>query len=252
MRYAATTQMEVERPQTLPRPISGGNTLYPELALLNFGRMKIRFLDGVETAERNLILGAASFRKLSSTTVMTNQGDPAERMFLLAKGSARHFFITPEGRTVYLQWLVAGEVFGAMALLPKPSLFLVSTEVAKDSKVLVWQRDKIRSLAERFPILLDNGLTIASDYLSWYVASHLSLICDDARRRLAHVLISLSSGLGQPCADGVLLEITNEQLANTANITVFTVSRLVNEWQRKGVLSKRRGSIVLRSMARLL
>ena len=251
MRYAATTQMEVERPQTL-RPVLGTSALQPELALLNAGRLKIRFLDGIEATDRNLILASGSYRKFPSTTAVTNQGDPAERMFLLAKGSARHFFITPEGRRVYLQWLVAGEVFGAMALLPKPSLFIVSTEVAKDSRVLVWQRDRIRALAERYPRLLDNGLTIASDYLSWYVASHLSLICDDARRRLAHVLISLSSGLGQPCADGVLLEITNEQLANTANITVFTVSRLVNEWQRKGVLSKRRGSIVLRSMARLL
>jgi len=252
MRYAATTQLEVERPQTLPRPVPGGSTLNAEAALLNIGKLRIRFLDGIEASERNLILASASHRKFSATAAVTNQGDPADRMFLLVKGSARHFFITPEGKRVYLQWLVAGEVFGAMALLPKFSLFLVSTEVAKDTRVLVWQRDRIRALAERYPRLLDNGLTIASDYLSWYVASHLSLICDDARRRLAHVLISLSSGLGQPCADGVLLEITNEQLANTANITVFTVSRLVNEWQRKGVLSKKRGSILLRSMAKLV
>jgi len=43
-------------------------------------------------------------------------------------------------------------------------------------------------------------------------------------------LSSLASGIGRKCPDGIDLEITNEQLANTANITLFTTSRLMSEW----------------------
>ena len=124
---------------------------------------------------------------------------------------------------------------------------MVGTEMVKDSYVLVWHRSKIRALAVRFPRLLDNTLPIASDYLTWYLAAHLSLVCHTARQRLAHVLVSPTSGIGQQRRGGVQLDITNEQLANAANITLFTASRLLGQWQRSGAVIKSRGKIILRS-----
>jgi CRP/FNR family transcriptional regulator, nitrogen oxide reductase regulator len=175
----------------------------------------------------------------------------ADRLFLLIKGSARYFFIAPGGQKLYLLWLTAGEIFGGAALLAEPSLFLVSTEIVKDSCALVWERNTIRNLAEQYPRLVENGLAIATDYLTWYMASHASLVCHSARQRLAHVLVSLARGIGRTHPDGVHLEITNEQLANTANITLFTASRLLSEWQRNGALAKSRGRILLRDPGQL-
>lgn len=222
------------------------NSVFSDVARLTANSTRVRLLECLSQADRHSILTTASGRTFYTDTVVTNQGDPAEQFFLLTKGSARHFFITPQGRKIYLQWLMPGEIFGGMALLPRPALFLVGTEVVKGSHVLIWQRDKIRNLTARYPRLLENGLTIASDYLTWYLASHLSLVCDNARQRLAHVLVSLANGIGRTCSEGLLLDITNEQLANTANITVFTASRLLAEWQRSNALIKRRGKILLR------
>lgn len=207
---------------------------------------RIRLLEGLSKEERHSVLTAASCQRLSRQSVVTNQGEPADQLFLLIKGSARYFFITPDGRTIYLLWLAPGEIFGGAALLAEPTLFLVNTEIVKDSCVLVWDRDTIQSLAARYPRLLGNGLAIATDYLTWYMASHLGLVCHTARQRLAHVLVSLASGIGRKRPDGTYLEITNEQLANTANITLFTASRLLSEWQRSGAVLKTRGRILLR------
>jgi len=41
-------------------------------------------------------------------------------------------------------------------------------------------------------------------------------------------------------------------LANAANVTPFTASRLMSDWQRDRALVKRRGAILLRSPERLL
>jgi CRP-like cAMP-binding protein len=210
-----------------------------------------RLLEGLSAQDKNVILSTASYRRFTRNYVATQQGDPADQLLLLINGSARYFFITPTGRKVYLLWLAPGEIFGAASLLTGATRFTVSTEVEKESEVLVWQRNTIRDLARRYPLLLENALSIASDYLVWYVATHLSLICHSSRRRLAHVLISLASGFGQKVAYGVSLTITNEQLANTANITHFTVSRLLSEWHREGVLVKSRGKIVLTNPERL-
>ena len=214
--------------------------------------LKIRLLDGLSREERIVVLGAATNRQLSRHTVVTNQEERANHLFLLLKGTARYFFIAPGGQKIYLFWLASGEIFGGATLLPEPSLFLVGTEIVKDSCVLVWQRNTIRTLAAQYPKLLENGLAIATDYLTWYLASHLSLVCHTARQRLAHVLVSLASGIGRKRPEGVDLEITNEQLANTANITLFTASRLMSEWQRSGALAKTRGRVLLRHPEQLL
>ena len=230
---------------------NSNSTLHSDLSTFRV-QMGVRFFEGIPHSDRASILAAAAWRQFSKTSIATNQGDNANQLFLLIKGSARFFFLTPQGQKVYLIWLKSGDIFGGASLLINPSSYLVSTEVAKGSRTFIWQRDKIRSLTARFPRLLENALSIGSDYLTWYVASHLSLIAHSARERLAHVLIGLSDGVGKKLSDGVHLHITNEQLANTANISIFTASRLLSAWQRKNIVTKRRHQIIVRYPERLL
>ena len=212
---------------------------------------RARFLDGLSHSERNAVLMRAESRFCPVNSVITEQATAADHLFLLVTGCVRYFFLTPEGRKVNLFLVLPGEIFGGACLLTKPAQFIVSTEATKASTVLVWQRETIQTLAAQIPTLLENGLAIACDYLVWYLATHLSLTSDSARERLANVLVSLSRGIGQKRATGIGLEITNEQLANTANISLFTVSRLLSEWQRNGVVVKSRGKILLRRSDRL-
>jgi CRP-like cAMP-binding protein len=236
---------------TRARPASDA-LLGSDVASLIPDRSRVRLLEGLSESDQNTILAAASYRRFSAHSVVASEGEPADQLFLVIRGSARYFVITPQGRKVNLLWLVPGEIFGAASLLAKPSDFLVSTEIAKNSSVCVWERKTIRSLATRYPRLVENGLAIATDYLTWYLASHLGLLCHTARQRLAHVLVSLANGLGRKCPDGIQLDITNEQLANTANITLFTASRLLSEWHRRGAVAKSRGRVVLRRPERLI
>jgi CRP-like cAMP-binding protein len=167
-------------------------------------------------------------------------------MFLLFKGRARHFYLTPEGKKIVLFWLAPGQIFGAGALLPAPTQYLVETEILKDSCLLVWHRSKIRALAARVPRLLDNTLSIANDYLIWYLAAHTSLVSHTAEQRLAQVVTTLARGFGHKVPGGTCLDLTNEQLANAANVTIFTASRVLNMWQRKGAVVKTRRHLLLR------
>lgn len=109
----------------------------------------------------------------------------------------------------------------------------------------------MRSLAGQYPRLAENALLIASEYLAWYLADHVALICDSARERLAQVLICLSGIIGKQVPGGVEFDATNEELASAANVSPFTASRLMGEWQTSRVIVKRRGKILLRSPERL-
>jgi CRP-like cAMP-binding protein len=209
-------------------------------------QLKSRFLDGLTHQDRAVILGAGSIRSVAAHSVIAHQGEPADRLYLITEGCARYFYLTPDGKKIMLLWLPTGQIFGASALLPEPSRYLVSTEMVEEGSVLVWRRSTIRARAVRFPRLMDNALSLASDYLTWYVSAHTSLACDRAEQRLARVLVTLADGIGRKQSNGTTVDLTNEQFANMANITPFTASRILTRWQRTGAIIKKRGQVLIR------
>ena len=210
------------------------------------------FLDGLAPPVRKRILGAATQRRFRAKSVVTNRGHPANHLFLLTKGLVRYFVITEQGRKLLFQWLGPRDLFGGMTVLSVHSSYLFSTETVTDTSVLVWDRPTtIRGLIAQYPTLLENVLLTASDYLAWNLASHIGLACHTARERVAQVLVTLARTVGEKAPGGIALRITNEELANAANVTPFTASRLISAWQRNRALVKRRGNVLLLSPERL-
>jgi CRP/FNR family transcriptional regulator, nitrogen oxide reductase regulator len=215
------------------------------IAAVSVGWMS-NFLEGLALQDRKRILAAATPRRFPANSVITYQGQPAENLFLLTKGRARYFFDEQGGRHIILHWVAAGELIGGKTLLAKPDTYLLGSETVKECSLLVWDRATIRGFTTQYPILLENALATASDYLSWYLGAHVALTCHSAEQRLAGVLGSLVGVIGRNVADGVELDVNNEELANAANLTAFTASRLLSAWQRRGIVKKSRGKILLR------
>ena len=99
---------------------------------------------------------------------------------------------------------------------------------------------------------MDNALTIAGEYVHWYMNAHVALSSHTARERLASVLLGLARAIGKKVPGGIEIDVTNEDLANAANITHYTASRLMSAWQKKRTVIKRRGKILLLSPAGLI
>jgi CRP/FNR family transcriptional regulator, nitrogen oxide reductase regulator len=206
-----------------------------------------RFLEGLAPSDLAVVLAAATPRRFHARTLIANEGHPADKLFLMIEGRARTFTTTRKGEKVVHLWIPTGETAGGRSLLSEPMEYLVSTETVTDSFALVWNRSAILPLVKQYPRLLENALLIASDYAEDYRDLLLAAIYNTASQRVARVLDSLAKGMGQRVVGGIELSISNEELANEANVTIFTVSRLLSEWQRKGLLVKRRGRVVIRS-----
>jgi len=210
-----------------------------------YSESRSQFLDGLAPFERQAILGAARPRRFHANSVITNQGHPADYLFMLTRGLTRYFVMTEQGRKLLFQWLGPGDLFGGRTALSIHSPYLFSTEAVTDASVLVWERSTIRALIARYPRLLENALLTASDFVAWHLTSHIGLACHTARQRVANVLLTLARTIGKKAPGGIALHITNEELANAADVTRFTASRLISEWQRNRALVKRRGNVLL-------
>jgi CRP-like cAMP-binding protein len=211
-----------------------------------------RILGGLASAECHAVLEAATLRRLRANSVVAREGDRADAMFLLLDGRARHFTVTCEGEKLVVDWIAPGEVIGVAALLKRSMRYVVSSEAVVDSSALVWKHDAILPFVRRSPLFLENALAISGDYLAKYRDLHIAVSYDTADKRVACVLDKMTREMGHKVNGGVELKISNEELANEASVTVFTVSRLLSEWKRKGLLAKGRGRIVVHSLAQLV
>jgi CRP-like cAMP-binding protein len=213
----------------------------------------IELLRGLRPQDIDLILKSARQRRYSARTVMTEQDERIYEIWALLQGRARYFYETPTGKKLILNWITPGQTFaGLAALSAAPHTYPAGTETVRDSIVLSWNGPTMRSLAHQFPLILENAVVVATDrHIAWHLAAHVALCSETARERVAHVLLALAPLIGQKSPDGIELDVTNQELADSTNINRYYTSRLINEWQRAGALRKRRGKIFLGSPEKL-
>jgi CRP/FNR family transcriptional regulator, nitrogen oxide reductase regulator len=229
------------------KPVYGDEVGIPVRELANARLFQQLSRDAVSA-----ILGLASSRRVAANSIIFQQEASADRLYMVRTGQVRYFYLTQDGKKLILTWVRAGEIFGINAVMPARSTYLVSAETRHDSELLIWEKDVIRGLAIRYPVLWENVMQTTSDYLAFYIATHVGLVSHTARERVADLLITLAMRLGHAGPDGIELEITNQELANTANVTHFTVSRFLRDWQEQRILAKRRGGLVIHSPSQLL
>jgi CRP-like cAMP-binding protein len=209
-------------------------------------------LQGLAPDDLAIVLETATPRRFPAHSMIATEGDCADELFLVIEGRARTFTTTQRGEKLLLFRIPAGDASGGRALLAGPTKYLVSTEAVTNCSALAWSRQSILFLTKRYPILLENALMIASDYLAAYRDLHVAASYHTASQRVAQVVGQLAREVGRRGFEGTVINISNEELANEANVTIFTVSRLLGEWQRKGLVVKRRGQVVVRSLEELV
>jgi CRP/FNR family transcriptional regulator, nitrogen oxide reductase regulator len=221
-------------------------------ALVAQPEAKSTLLEGLSPSQREEVLAAGKVRRFFARQVIQNAGDSASRLCLLRSGRAQFFTISEEGEKAILHWITPGDCFGLAAFLRGGRAFLLGVEMVESGSAIVWERDRLRNLTSRFPRLTENALEIVNDGFIRLLCRYMSLSTLGAAHRLRQTILDLSHGVGRSTPRGVEIEITNEELANMAHVTMFTASRYLSEWQRRGALEKKRGAIVVRSPHRLL
>lgn len=227
-------------------------TMTHEEIAARVNELKPRFLEGLEPEVVAEIVAAGSLRRFHARTVVTREGHEAEKMFLFLEGRGRSFATTAKGEKVIILGIFPGDIIGGRAALRDPMKYLVSSETVVDSAALLWSRERFLPFLAKYPRVLENGLLTASDYLESYQELLIAASYDTAGKRVARALEGWAKSVGKSVDDGLGLHVNNEDLANQANVTIFTVSRLLSEWQRKGLLVKSRGKVVIRTPVELV
>ena len=210
-----------------------------------------RLLEGLTPSEIGAVLAVARQQRISPNEVLQHEGDIASHLSLVVTGLAAFYKTTPDGRKLFLRWIAPGDAFGLAALLQIQHPQIITIQAMHRGCLFVWDRVSAHALASQIPRLRENSYTIANDYLVSLADALTARASQTAQQRIARVLVGSVCQAGRAGRKGIELALTNEQLAQMADVSLFTVSRQLSEWQSQGILAKSRGKIVLRAPKRL-
>jgi CRP-like cAMP-binding protein len=226
--------------------------LKPSGASLVVKSASIGLFKGLGSQEIRVILASAARQFIDPGEIVIRAEDDVTSLFLVELGSIDYYVVTDDGREILLRRLVPGNVFGVAAFLSEPGGYLGTAKAVSSSELLVWDQRAVRHLARTYPQLGDNALRTALQYIRLYIKRHTALLSKSARERLACALTGMGAREGHMLPSGMEIDIKNEDLASLADISFFTASRFLKDWERKGVLEKSRGKVLIRRPEKLL
>ena len=212
---------------------------------------KSRLLEGFGSVALQEVFDAGELQRVGPYQILFIAGDTAAHLFLLLSGHVKFYRTTRDGNKVQLARLVRGNSFGLGTLLSDRTPYIGTAETTSPCEFLVWGRARILKLAHKYPRLAENALGVILEYVS-HVDRLVDLTKLSAPRRLSRVLLHFAKDTGKTIHTGIEVAATNEELAELAHISSFTASRVLNKWERAGILTKSRGKVLIHTPEQLL
>jgi len=194
------------------------------------------------------ILATARERTYPAGKTMFFEGDPVRQVVVLTAGCVKLSQSGPQGREVILRLVGPGESLCAECF---PKYHHCSTgQTMKESSAFVWEAHQFEAVAHKYPALERNISGVILRTLNQLEVRFREISTEKVAPRLSSQLVRLVNQLGQRVNGHVEIRLSQRDLAQLTGTTLFTVSRLLGQWEAQGfVRPQRQGVLVLNMQA---
>jgi len=185
-------------------------------------------------------------------TFFFREGDQLDTFFILQSGRVSAYHLTTNGQQSLLKYVRPGEPFGLASVLPF-SRTLASAQAVEDSEALAWHRDVAKPLIKSSPQLAFNLAGILARSYEEVLERYVWQTTRPVPARIAWALVKLADEIGKQEGNQIVIAegFNHKDLADLAGTTIYSVSRILSEWQRKKILQKSRGRMLIPDIYRL-
>jgi CRP-like cAMP-binding protein len=180
-------------------------------------------------------------RHYQAGEVIQRAGDPATMLAIVAAGTVKMVRPTLDGQDVLLEFLGPGEHFGSLADLGDDT-YREDVIAHTACCILYTTSDVFHDLLQRYPVVALSTLGLVSERLRHAHATIEQLSAHPVDQRIATALLRLAEKRGREDESGTLIEIplSRQDLADLTGATVETVSRVMSEFKRAGLIDSGR------------
>lgn len=207
----------------------------------------IQLFRGLSPQELQEVLSAARDQVVQEDSFVFYQDDPAERIYVLRSGRIKLTQLADDGQQVLMRVITPGMLFAAISVV-EGAVYPVTAQAAEDSRVLYWSQQDMLVLIEQYPVLALNAVRLLAGHVREFQDRYRELATERVERRLARAILRLASQTGRKTDEGVLLDlpITRQDLAEMSGTTLYTVSRILSQWESQGIILSGRERVVIR------
>ena len=195
---------------------------------------------------RQELLRRCSSKTLSRGEVLFGQGEDSQAAYFVLSGRVRLVQHTTDGADVTLGIFAPYDPVGLLVGLvgePYPGTCEAvdqSALLSMPTSTAVWLMSQHPPLVLRVVKMLHARLTEANDRVR-------ELSVERVERRVARMVLRLANKLGVKEDGGIRIDmpLSRQSLAELSGTTLHTVSRILSEWQRAGLVDAGREQLVL-------
>jgi CRP-like cAMP-binding protein len=189
-------------------------------------------------SELSEILELGHMRRIEEGGFFFHQGDQADHIYVLTDGRVHLGQVTPDGQQIILRVITPGRMFGAVGVAIPGSVCPAAAQAIEDSQGIAWESATFRRLGEKNPSLAFDMMGMMNAYVQEIQDRFRELATERTEQRLARTILRLAAQAGRRVNEGVLIDmaITRQDLAQMTGTTLFTVSRLLSDWERRGLI----------------
>ena len=196
----------------------------------------------------SLILKNSITRSIEEGGFFFLQGDDAKHLYILTSGQVKLMQSNPNGQQVNLRTIYPWQMFGALgAVRMDMPTYPATAQTLEDSTALAVPSLFLRSMLETRPYLSFDLMTLMTSYIQEMQARYRELATEKVEQRVANALVRLAgqSGLRSNKEAGIELSFSRQDVAEMTGSTLYTISRLLSEWERRGILKTGREKIII-------
>ena len=190
----------------------------------------------------------SSYRKKQ---VIFAQGDPADAVFYLERGQVKLTVVSQRGRSAVVAMLGPGDFFGEGCLAGQPLRMASASAMTDVSVVRIARQAMLRLLHERSPFserfmthLLARNVRFEEDLVDQ--------LFNSSEKRLARVLLLLARFGKEGKSEPVVLNISQEVLAEMVGTTRPRISGFMNKFRKLGFVNYNGGLHIHSSLLNVL
>ncbi len=206
---------------------------------------------GLSLTECGEIAALAREVRYDRRQTVFREGDSVNSVSVLASGRAKITQLSRGGGEVILRIKGSGEVLGGLGMSPGTPQFLTA-QTLEPCMLLVWECRKFEMLEDRFSALRRNTVRIFADRLRTLEEQFLELATEQVAPRLARMLVRLLEQGSGESKNAIRIDLSREELAQMTGTTLFTVSRLLCDWEERGIIESQRKAVVIRDARSLM
>lgn len=185
-------------------------------------------------------------RHYPKDTVVFFENEEGDFFFMIIEGRIKVTILGDDGREVILSVLGTGDFFGEMALLDNEPRS-ASAIAAEETELLCLHRTDFQSVLADNRALLTSFIKVLTARLRKANQQISTLALLDVYGRVARVILEMAKEEGRRLKDGRIAfrRATHQEIANRIGTTRETVTRMLKEIERQGLIEIDGREIVL-------